>query len=68
MSLLKGVDSFSAPTTQQLALAKAAGVAAWNGYLPGKGIDSTWTSADSRVSKTRGCTASPMRPDGPIHW
>ena len=54
MSLLKAVDSFDAPTAQQLALAKADGCTVWLGYLPGKGIDSTWTSADFARIKDAG--------------
>jgi hypothetical protein len=46
MALWKGVDSFTAPTDAQLELAKADGCSFWNGYLPGPGIDSTWTADD----------------------
>ncbi|HUZ01628.1 MAG TPA: hypothetical protein VMU89_14865 [Thermomicrobiaceae bacterium] len=46
MTLYAVADSFTAPSDAQLERARYAGVAAWNGYLPGLGIDSTWIAAD----------------------
>ncbi len=46
MTLYATVDSFTAPSDAQLERARYAGVAGWNGYLPGLGIDSNWTAPD----------------------
>lgn len=54
MTLVKTLDSYTAPTDAQIALAKADGVGAWNGYLPGANIDSTWTSVDFARIKAAG--------------
>jgi hypothetical protein len=54
VTLFKTLDSYSAPSDAQIALAKADGVKAWNGYLPGAHIDSTWKSTDFARIKDAG--------------
>jgi hypothetical protein len=46
MMLIRTLDSYSPPTDAQLAAAKAGGIGAWNGYLPGPSIDNTWHGGD----------------------
>lgn len=40
------LDSSTPPGVASLRAAATAGIKAWNGYLPGPGIDKAWTAAD----------------------
>ncbi len=52
--LVRALDSYSPPSNAQIAAAKAGGIGAWCGYLPGPSIDNTWHGGDFARIKAAG--------------